>query len=591
MSKRSAQQNQGAVAAKAATRASKRPKVAANASLAEGNLAGDAGKLAESELEKHRLDNIFWEKFDTRLLAAWLSDYPDHTLQKSKMSDRNALISYLVQNGAARPDGQSSSHHLAHMRMIFKEQHSDWNGPLPGLNLALVQDAPPTLSRSRGADSTSGNELEEDTDVEMTLEITNTLGSPAPSAKKQLAFGSAQSVATTASVSRLALKPPASHSAHSAPASLLYQLSRCATCLTAAADPTATAWLCLTCGLRGDLSANDPANIALNAQRVAQSSRVVSYAASSSGQSQPAETAARETGLSALDREYDKQAKRGETFALFAGPKAAAPLLHTAALRTVRTTPSGPATQQPSEQLIELIRSGKFKAVGHAIPRPLDNNAIEDGMPEVVGVGADGTLKAQSKAFVPPAACSSSAQFSLALVSTILPSLIDRPAAAVQWMALARTALELEKIYDWPTASAYVAQLLNERIPMCEPFNTISSECLNSVQLARARRPGPPSPPRIDHHQQQNSANRNQQHQQHVCCWKWNNSRCEGPCKYQHVCSECRSADHPCAKCPKASSSSSSSSKPRQQGKNGKSGGRDGKPATAKAEEPSAKKE
>ena len=586
MSKRGPPQKQGAAAAAAATRSSKRTKLGTNASLAEDSLAGDAGKAAEAELEKHRLDNIFWEKFDNRLLAAWLSDYPDHTLQKAKLSDRNAVISYLVQNGAARPDGPSSSNHLAHMRAIFKEQNSEWKGPLPGLNPALVQDDLPAEKR---AASPQDSVSDEDEDVDMTQGVTTT---PAPSAKKQLAFGSAQSVSTSASAIRPALKQHPSSSAHSAPLSSHYQLSKCTTCLTAAEDPQASAWICSSCCLRGDLPANDPANIALNAQRVAQSARVVSYAASSSGQSQPAETAARETGLSALDREYDKQAKRGETFALFAGPRAGAPLLHTAALRTVRTTPSGPATQQPSEQLIELIRSGKFKTVGHAIPRPLDNNAIEDGMPEVVGVGADGTLKAQSKAFVPPAACSSSAQFSLALFSTILPSLIDRPAAMVQWMALARTALELEKIYDWPTASAYIAQLLNERIPMCEPFNTISSECLNSVQLARALRSGPPSLPRLDqqHHQHQQNVNAANRGQQQICM-KWNNARCEGVCRYTHICSECRSADHPRVKCPKASSSSSSSSKPRQQGKDGKSGGRDGKPAPAKAEEPSAKKE
>lgn len=549
--KRSGQDGTAAAAAAAAAgtpRESQRAKKQKNADLDEDKLGAGAGAATEKEVEQQRLDNIFWERFDTPLLSAWLSDYPDHNLEPSKMHDRNALIAYLVQNGAERPKGKTSSDQLQHLRGVFAVHNPKFNGPLPGMHVTHQQPA-----AAAAADHPArSNELGDD-DIDMTID--NDAGAAATPAKKarataQLYFGSAHSV-TTAQHQHGAGKSMAS--AHSAPVAPAVTYRSCATCLTPAINQSCSQWLCTGCGLRGDLLAGDPANIALNAQRVAIAQSVrgpSSYAASTMGQSHAAAEPARETGLSALDREYAKLAKQGEPCLLFVGPKAGAPLAHTAALRIVRTTPNGPATQMPSEHLIDLIRVGKLKAVGHAIPRPLDNNSIEDGMPELLSVGADGTLKTQAKTFVPPSSCTSAQQFCLALFSTILPSLIDRPNGLVQWMALGRTALELEKLYDWPTASAYVAQLLNERTTVGEPFNVISTECLHSVQMARQHNVsrGVPEQSRIQQQQQQHSA---AAAAGGSICVNWNNQRCVGPCKYQHACLTCQSPNHPRALCPR----------------------------------------
>jgi hypothetical protein len=237
-----------AVAAEAAKRAEKRPNRNTN-NLNEKRLAGEPDPSAIAEMEKHRVDNIFWSSFDTRLLAAWLSDYPDNTLPAAKMNERDALISYLVTNGADRPRGKTATSHLKHMREIFKKHHPSWKGPMPG-------SAAPEITRSLDDDDPMPQQPESEAggdpdDIDMTQGQFAPQSPPA--ARKELQFGSAQSVKTSAhqpSSNQLmsALKSTAGGSAHSAPITPASNgIARCATCLTYAADPTSIAWMCALC--------------------------------------------------------------------------------------------------------------------------------------------------------------------------------------------------------------------------------------------------------------------------------------------------------------------------------------------------------
>ena len=50
--------------------------------------------------------------------------------------------------------------------------------------------------------------------------------------------------------------------------------------------------------------------------------------------------------------------------------------------------------------------------------------------------------------------------------STLEGPLVDRPQALMEWVALGRTALQLEEQYgSWAKAQTYVEQLLMERVP------------------------------------------------------------------------------------------------------------------------------
>ena len=100
-----------------------------------------------------------------------------------------------------------------------------------------------------------------------------------------------------------------------------------------------------------------------------------------------------------------------------------------------------------------------------------------------LNVMAGGAIIAQSKSTDAPPTTSLQL-FCAAIFSTILPALIDKPMAMLQWLALRRTALELESRYGWHTASQYITQLLNERVPQSQGFVDVSPHVLESVRMA-----------------------------------------------------------------------------------------------------------
>src|SRR5688500_9121026 len=94
--------------------------------------------------------------------------------------------------------------------------------------------------------------------------------------------------------------------------------------------------------------------------------------------------------------------------------------------------------------------------VGFALPRPL-NEAPDDERNAQVGfvITDRGTWAETSSGTTAPPVPSAQA-FCMALFSTILPALVDMPAALSQWFALGRTALQLERTRGWQAADGYV---------------------------------------------------------------------------------------------------------------------------------------
>jgi hypothetical protein len=152
-----------------------------------------------------------------------------------------------------------------------------------------------------------------------------------------------------------------------------------------------------------------------------------------------------------------------------------------------------------------------------------------------------------------PALLSSHAFFT-ALVCTILPALADRPAAHAEWLALTRTALEVEGENGWPAALEYLSQLLGTRVALRKGFAAASESAIFFVEhAARAAHAGNlPTPaasvvtltPSRPSFQKRDEA-----------CIHWNQNKCVRglACLYQHHCAIC-SGNHIESQCNRSKS-------------------------------------
>ena len=188
----------------------------------------------------------------------------------------------------------------------------------------------------------------------------------------------------------------------------------------------------------------------------------------------------------------------------------------------------------PEPDLLLCIQSGLFEQLGWAVPTRHADAAPAETMQLDMHGSRMQIRHAQDGPPCPPLA--SMSQFTRALVCTILPALISRPAAMVQWLALARTVAELDERKGWPEASRYLTQVLYERCRQRLPFAPVSQSSLDAARYV----PAGFTPVGKDV-----VAGRS--------CSMYNFGR-DGcthgqSCKYAHVCAHC-GAQHPAKACP-----------------------------------------
>ncbi len=406
------------------------------ASLNEDMLSGMQPHAA---LHQQIADRAFWEQWDTPLLWAWAYDYgrPRCTLTRADNheSKRELILNWLVTDGSDRPrEGEEETELIK----IWRKQTRAKKGAMP--------------VRSRWAASSPSPP-------------------PAPSPA--------------------ARPPPKAAARVYAPSSDDEEASdeeepipgvQCRVCAHLAFPNTAE-WRCTSCGLRGDLAVDSHINTVLLAMKGHHAP-----AASPQQHGQPTShtlAAASHSGAhsSALERELDRLRSCITTPQLrFTGAGALSPITNIAkAIAVVRKAHKAAATEFPSEALLELVRTGTLRHVGYAIPRPLQAS-FKAGANAVatLEMGEHGARMVSSAGTAPPDVASAQ-QFFLALVSTILPALIDRPAASLQWMALARTALEIESSHGWPAAARYVEQHLNECVAQGQDYADTSMAILSTI--------------------------------------------------------------------------------------------------------------
>jgi len=520
----------------------------------------------EARLNLQIEERAFWDTIATSHLFAWATDYDTPLARKLKPDDRIGLLNFLVETeGVAIPDGNLRSRH-EQLRKCWRKRNSK------GAAVPDVLAAPPAAAAvaSPGEpvpDLSGGNtpplnqlaraEPDEETDDYDLHAHTVTAA----------ARGFAPLPANLAAQFALA-------GAHT-PSPLAASPRPLRACLACNAPTAQTGvFTCGECHLRGDLAIDHPYNTHLLKLEVLRieghaSPTVSSAAAAGSSSGQPAAASLKSADrLSAWDSNLARITAAGVDVPLFTGPDAAAGMTARDALARVARAFDAARFAAPSDQLLAAIRAGKLRDVGFALPR---THAAVQGIHETeagtLSLGADGVPRFTNKAKDAPPVSSAQA-FTTALISTILPALIDRPAALVEWLTLGRTVLALDERYGWANAFQYAQRQLALCIDEGKPFAT---ETAASVLLPIALAAGPggagrgPAAPGSQQAQRSNTGPQT--------CHNFNNGvPCRlSPCKFAHSCQNCQQLGHGSSSCPNSQQQQSSRRGPARAGNSGSS--------------------
>jgi len=144
----------------------------------------------------------------------------------------------------------------------------------------------------------------------------------------------------------------------------------------------------------------------------------------------------------------------------------------------------GSTFARQSQWLTRLIRSGHFKELSLALPIT-NEDALRQRTAEAKGgkvrLSANGELTSSAETHVERQLFSLH-EFLKILVMSILPTLFDRPRAALDWLELARSTIDITERDGWPVASRYLTDLLNDRVPTAEPINKFDVNILQAVR-------------------------------------------------------------------------------------------------------------
>lgn len=489
----------------------------AKGSLVDGGAAGPSPSVLAEMMRQQQIREAF-EEYDTELLLAWLLDYEDGRkyLPQDKDTDRTAVLSALVTSGAQPPDD------MEHMHEIWAQTHPD--GSPPGRDPAWVA-ARAKRDRVAAAAAAAGHE---DVGVSpVNLELRGLLGGTASLAHKGSPRVPTQQRTQPSDVGDDGDDWPA-----------------CATCGEDAAQQALKrngVFMCV-CGLRGDLPINHAINVALREDmcKVAAAKEAgPKVPAGNMGQSptdsnSSVTTAASSKRLTPLQQHLITLREEGPNNSVCA-PGAKCDVKGAQAL--VREAHNALTFESPSKELVELIRSGRLASVAFAVPRLTHRaDAHTDAAAGTLQVGADGTTS-----FTPKdprvAPVKDMASFLSALVSTVLPALVDKPAAIANWCALSRSALAVhaECGGNWDAAARYLDMALRSAVDENKPFGAIVLPAL--LTATRAVAPcsggggiGPPQ--------------RQQRVRINEVCYAFNKGHCvktAESCRFVHACQACGS--------------------------------------------------
>lgn len=569
-----------AVSGEGAKRASKRVK-----GMPAVDYNGDGTPSAISaEAQAESDSRAFWETYSTPLIWAWLQDFGGKKkgITKADEHDREKIIRYLVLHRALYPQPKAPKQ-LQMLQDVWRHRHKK-----------KPADAAPDLHQDQEEEKQQEQDREqEEDDGEMSVAEQGQppqsmqLIQPSPSSFATPATRKAQSPRLTISSpqqrQQLERERQQMQEAYRASLADLQQQEdemdgKCQTCLVPRpAAAGGKAWVCV-CGLRGDLPADAAANVVL--LRMMPASAPVPPAgwggspasAAAAGMHTAADTAARQT--SKLEKEFRHKASLGPPVPAFALPALPDPTAE-AAVVAVRARCVAAALEQgrkaygadkfvaPIPDLIALIQSGKLAQLGHALPKLIGDAPAADNS---WTVNEQGALTATATGTAAPPLASLS-EFFTALHATILPALVNQPAAIAQWCAVARTVLVVNEKFGWECARNYVTVLLYERILTGSDFAAVHHPALFEFSVSKGLTGSPPAssgaPPRHkDNSGRTSSSQGGNAGKSSDTCHRYNSaSGCPRPaaeCRFVHACSKCKATSHGLKKCPSRTSTPSS---------------------------------
>lgn len=476
---------------------------------------------AASQIEKQSADRLFWEQFDTPLLRAWMLDYPQHkdVLRVADQNNRDVLIATLVQHGK-RPAARSQATQLAALQKVFLQSSGRAaadNSPLPGLFQAEME-------QEDEADAGSGieqDETEEKYSSQSQLQLEKRTG--------QVTFSS--------------VKDQARSQYH-----ITYS---CMTCLVEPSrEVKAGKWIC-ECGRRGDLPGEHPVNEGLIKEKLIKLEKAVAApgTSSSSGSSSslgqfPFSATPKLTLRDAHLKELFDTNAHTPHFKFAAGLKLSA----AEALAAARDISGAAMCDPPSAQLVALIQSGFLKKPGFALPLSSSRDTSKDASATTLEFDDQGRAKSKANDMTVATELKDFNHFCSALFTTILPALIDRPVAMMEWISLAANALFWTGSSDgWPAARAYIHMMLSEQVSSRQSFavttDRVSRAMHESAAAGSFRQAGGARLASLGPSKQ-------------LSCNPWNTGapgmHCSrANCEFAHQCALCSSPQHARSNCPK----------------------------------------
>jgi hypothetical protein len=516
---------------------------AAKEKAAEAIAEGDEPvALREERLAAMVAARKFWDGIATPYLYAWATDYETPAAKALQPQDRDGILRFLVEtDGVELPAGRTAQ--LQHKALTACWRNFNKEGDPPAVEVAAEA---PALRRSDTPPLNQEQELEERALLMGIIgQPLRETGAPAP----LQAAPSPTAKGTTAPPPLALANPYQSGLPAPVPLALTRQCCTCGSFTTLPAGSAAvTVFFCGHCKQRGDLAFGDPLNIHLRAVAAGQMALAPVTAAAALSAGQSSNTALK--SLSALDQCLIRMLAREPAMPIFTGGCAGDAIPFREALLLAARAFDAPKYKPPSEHLVALVRAGKLRDIGYALPRPLDSpGSVTDSESGSLSLSG-GTVQFNPKAPAAPALASSQ-QLCMALLTTILPALIDKPRAMVDWMTLGRTALALEAAHGWPVASLYLQRELSTAVEAGRSFAaSVDPQVLLPIMLESRSLGG--RPPQHNSSGGGAPGNNSARPIGRNACYNWNSkSPCaREPCQFLHVCLGCGSAGHRGQECP-----------------------------------------
>jgi hypothetical protein len=429
-----------------------------------------------------------YAKQATPVLWAWGSDFGGWPLSEKHRGNREKILSVLAEEKVPLPDGTQEENFELTWRRRTGEK-----GPMP--TLAQEQEGVIDVSEEAEEVLTPEPDFESDED-----EGEEDAGDDSP--------------------------PPAS-----LPLPRATQQGTIRACLACGNEQLtdSKAWTCEGdgCGFRGDL----PSDHFINEDRRQARRGAIPAISPAATATKPAGETSQDSKLSTRDKEFLRLAEEGEPFGEL---DTSAPVAEGEAMERMRVSFSAHRYSRPSPPLLKLIRSGKLTHVGFATPVSFaTERSKKEGEGTLLAENGTITVSEGEKASKKPVA--SLRDWMDALCSTILPALAHRPKAWLEWLALARSVIAVDRQYGFAVAEKYAAFTLDDKIGARIKFGEFDQR---SLEAARAEAtPYAQAGGQVARPQQQTAQQSSNLWDQEACR-RWNMATCtDSSCKRKHVCS------------------------------------------------------